>query len=80
MQFIIIAFLIVISNIVCLAIGINFGQKICRGDRVKLSGPVTYLKEKAAEKEEEQSREAIEDMIHNINVYDGTDAHQRDIK
>lgn len=74
-----IALIISLSNIICVIIGIKAGN----GVNIKVPNPVEKAKEhkkkKEARYEEEQKQKALETMLHNIDVYDGTEMGQKDI-
>ncbi len=75
-----IALIISFSNIACLIIGL----KIRDGKEIKISSPVEMIKEhkenKEIKQEEHQKQKALETMLYNIEIYDGTEEGQRDIE
>lgn len=79
MELLLVALMMSLSNIACLIIGIKAG----RGKEIKISSPVGIMKEhkenKEAQFEEKQKQKALETMLYNIEVYDGTEMGQRDI-
>lgn len=79
MELLLVALIISFSNIACIIIGIKAG----RGKDIKISSPVEIIKEhkenKEAQFEERQKQQALETMLYNIEVYDGTEIGQRDI-
>lgn len=70
-------------NIVCFFIGAKVGQKVVKGEDVQLPNPIkavhesieTYKETKEAEKEQNY----YDTILHNIDVYDGSPAGQREI-
>lgn len=79
MEILLIALIISLSNIICVIIGIKAGN----GVNIKVPNPVEKVKEykenKEAQYEEKQKQQALETMMHNIEVYDGTSMGQQDI-
>lgn len=78
--------LVCLSNGIFLGLGMIAGCAICvsMGNRGG-SAPEKTLKPtkkelKAQRAEEKKMKAAMDDMMHNIDVYDGTDEGQRDIK
>lgn len=62
-----------ILNIVCFFIGAKIGQKTAKGEEIKVPNlnPVTALKNYEAKKEEEAQAKKYNEMIEEINNYDG---------
>lgn len=73
---------ITLSNVICLIVGVKVGQKAYRGEDItmKLPNPVEKVKTFNESQETKKQQEAVEDMLHNIEVYDGTGLGQRDIR
>jgi hypothetical protein len=71
--------IVAISNILCFIVGARIGQKVNRGEEVKLPNPITAVKEhkKRTETEEEQNR--LNAILENIERYDGTSIGQKQI-
>lgn len=71
-----------LSNFICLIVGVKVGQKAYRGEdiKMKLPNPVEKVKTFKESQETEKEREAVETMLYNIDVYDGTGLGQRDIR
>lgn len=80
METLLIALIISFSNIACLIIGL----KIKDGKKIKISSPVEMVKEhkenKETRQEEKQKQKALETMLYNIDIYDGTEFGQKDIE
>lgn len=81
METALLALVISVSNIICVWIGAKARSGTEHTDKVKLIGPVFEPKEsKMTRKEREQQQAAVQTMMHNIDVYDGTGAGQQDIR
>lgn len=70
---------ICLSNIVCLIVGAKVGQKAYRGEEIKLPNPVEKVQTFKESQEHRKEQEAVETMLYNIDVYDGTGLGQKDI-
>ena len=70
---------ICLSNIACLIVGIKVGQKAYRGEDIRLPNPVEKVQSFKDSQEYKKEQEALDTMLHNINVYDGTSLGQKDI-
>lgn len=70
-----------ILNIVCFFIGAKVGQKVNKGEDIKLPNinPVKAIEEYKETKEYKENQERFNTMLDNINNYDGTGIGQRDI-
>lgn len=71
-----------LSNFICLIVGVKVGQKAYRGEdiKMKLPNPVEKVKTFKESQETKKEQEAVETMLYNIDVYDGTGLGQRDIR
>jgi hypothetical protein len=71
-----------LSNFICLVVGVKVGQKAYRGEdiKMKLPNPVEKVKTFRESQETKKEQEAVETMLYNIDVYDGTGLGQRDIR
>lgn len=71
-----------LSNIACFIVGAKVGQKEHPAEGIKPVIPVEKVKVKSFKESQEvkKQQEAVEDMLHNIEVYDGTSLGQRDIR
>ncbi len=80
MEMLLFAMVISLSNIACLIVGIKIGN----GKEIKISNPVEKVREhkenKEALQEEKQKQKALETMLYNIEIYDGTEMGQQDIE
>lgn len=70
---------ICLSNVFCLIVGVNVGQKASRGEEIKLPDPVAKVQAAKDAQEYRKEQEALDTMLHNIDVYDGTSVGQKDI-
>jgi hypothetical protein len=68
------------TNIAIFMIGVSVRQKVDHGKEVKLPNPVESLKSHADEVAQKREQEALEKMLYNIDVYDGTGMGQKDIE
>ena len=69
------------SNIVCFLIGAKIGQKVSKGEEVKLPtvNPVEVIREHREKKEYEHKQSQLETILRNIDNYDGTDFGQEEV-
>ncbi len=72
--------LMCILNIVCLFVGIWVGQKVNRGEEIKLQNPIKMINEYKDSKEREKEQKEISIMLENIDNYNGTGLGQKDIE
>ena len=63
----------------CLLLGVNIGQKVNRGEEVKLPNPITAVKEHKKRTEEEEEQNRLNTILENIERYDGTSIGQKQI-
>lgn len=70
---------ICLSNVACLIVGAKVGMKACRGEDIKLPGPVAKVQSFKDSKEYKKEQENLDIMLHNIDVYDGTSLGQKDM-
>lgn len=70
---------ICLSNIACLIVGTKVGQKAYRGEDIRLPNPVEKAQAYKDSQEYRKEQAAVETMLHNIDVYDGTGIGQKDI-
>jgi hypothetical protein len=73
--------LISLSNIACFLIGARVGQKVVKGEEVKLPtvNPMEVYREHQERKEAERVQEKVEAIWRNIDNYDGTAQGQEDV-
>ena len=67
------------SNILCFLIGARVGQKVVKGEEVKLPDPVDAIKEHRSNKAMERKMSQFETIMQNIDSYDGTGYGQREV-
>ena len=83
MELAIVALAFCLSNIACMLIVANISNRSGKGESVKITNPIEMVRDRKERKEldQEQKRqqEAVKTMLHNIDVYDGTDMGQQDI-
>lgn len=68
-------------NIVCFFIGAKVGQKVAKGEEVKLDipNPIEIIREHNDKREAEKEQDRIEAIMRNIERYDGTAEGQEEI-
>lgn len=73
--------LVSILNIVCFFIGAKVGQKVDKGEEIKMPtiSPVALYKEHKEKQEVEKRREKLDVIRNNIEIYDGTEKGQEDV-
>lgn len=69
------------SNILCVIIGAKIGQKVAKGEEVKLPtvNPMQAFKEHRERREAEKEQDKIETIMRNIEAYNGTSDGQKDL-
>lgn len=67
--------------IVCFFVGAKVGQTVSRGEDIKVPtvNPMEMYRARQGRKEAEKEAEKLEALMHNIEVYDGTSAGQKEI-
>lgn len=83
METIILVISIGIMNILCFFIGAKVGQKVIKGEDIKLPNPIKAIEETKEtwefKKEQEETNERLQIELENINNYNGTPLGQKDI-
>ena len=84
METILLVLVIGILCIVCFFIGARVGQKVVKGDEIKVPSisklnPINIYKEHQEKEETEKEKNKLETILRNIERYDGTDAGQEDV-
>ncbi len=69
-----------ISNVVCLIVGAKIGQKVSRGEDIKFPNPIEKVEEFKEDRERKKEQEALDNMMYNIDNYNGTPLGQKDIR
>ena len=69
------------SNILCFLIGARVGQKVVKGEEVKLPSvnPIQAYRAQQNRREAEQEQNKIETILSNMECYDGTSNGQKDV-
>lgn len=69
------------SNILCFMIGAKVGQKVSKGEEIKMPtvNPLEAVREHKAKKEAEYQQSKIDTILSNIDSYDGTGSGQKDV-
>lgn len=74
--------LVLVTGALCMAcffIGVRTGQKVSRGEEVKLPNLGDIKREHDAKKEEDKERDRLNTILENLDNYDGTGYGQKDI-
>lgn len=74
--------LVLVTGALCIAcffIGVRTGQKVSRGEDVKLPDLGEIKREHDAKKEEDKERDRLNTILENLDNYDGTGHGQKDI-
>lgn len=83
METIILVISIGIMNILCFFIGAKVGQKVVKGEDIKLPNPIKAIEETKEtwefKKEQEEENERLKIQLENIDNYNGTPSGQKDI-
>lgn len=68
-------------NVVCFFIGAMVGQKVSKGEEVKLNipNPIEAIRERNDKKEAEREQDRFDTIMRNIERYDGTGNGQEDV-
>lgn len=70
-----------VSNIVCLMIGTKLGQKVVKGEEIKLPtvNPIEVIREHKDKQEARWEQDRINTILQNLEAYDGTANGQREV-
>ena len=83
METIILVLSIGIMNILCFFIGAKVGQKVVKGEDIKLPNPIKTIEETKEtwefKKEQEEENKRLKIQLENIDNYNGTPLGQKDI-
>lgn len=83
METIILVISIGIMNILCFLIGAKVGQKVIKGEEIKIPNPIKTIEEVKDtwefKREQEEEKEKLQRQMDNINNYNGTPLGQKDI-
>jgi hypothetical protein len=66
-------------NVVCFFVGAWVGQKVNRGETLKIPDPVEAIQAKKERKEARREADRYETIMQNIDRYDGTGNGQREV-
>lgn len=68
-------------NILCFVIGAKVGQKVAKGEEVKLpvAKPAKAVQVHQAQSEAEMEKNRLDTIMRNIDNYDGTEQGQEDV-
>lgn len=69
-------------NIVCFFIGAKVGQKAVKGEPIEMPNlnPMKAIRELQDKREAEREQDKLDTLLHNIEIYDGTSAGQKDVR
>lgn len=68
-------------NIACFVIGAKVGQKVSKGEEIKLpaANPMEAYKANKARQEAQREQEVFDTIVQNIEAYDGSPNGQKDV-
>lgn len=68
-------------NIACFMIGARVGQKVTKGEEIKLPtvNPMELVQEQREKRAAQEERNKLETILRNIESYDGTAYGQEDV-
>ena len=69
------------SNILCFMVGAKVGQKVSKGEEVKLPtmNPMQAYKEHQERREAEKAQDKLDAIMRNLEAYNGTSDGQKDV-
>ena len=81
METVLLIAVISILNIVCFFIGAKIGQKVVKGEEIKVPAinPVTLYEEHKEKEEVKRELDKLDIILKNIERYDGTESGQEDV-
>lgn len=70
-----------VANVLCFVIGAKVGQKVTKGEEIKLPtvNPLEAYKKHEQKKQAEMEQSRINTILQNIDSYDGTGRGQTDV-
>jgi hypothetical protein len=70
-----------VTNIVCFVIGAKVGQRVQKGEDIKMPSvnPLQAVREREAKREAKREQEKLDTILRNIERYDGTPRGQEDV-
>ena len=65
----------------CFIVGAKVGQKVAKGEEIKMSyeNPFEAYRKREAKREAEKEQNKIDTILQNIECYDGTTKGQKDV-
>lgn len=74
--------IVALSNILCFMLGARVGQKVVKGEEVKLPevNPVKAYKQYEAKRELQREQTRYDTIMENIDNYDGTPFGQKEVR
>lgn len=63
----------------CFYVGARVGQKVVKGEEVKLPDPVKTWHERKEQEEAKKEQDKIDTILYNIENYNGSAAGQKDV-
>lgn len=83
MELVLVILITSLSNIACVLLGAKLFGRANTGEVKSIPNPVEFIKSRKEsneiQKEYEQQQEEFKTMMHNIDVYDGTSAGQKEV-
>ena len=69
------------SNILCFMVGAKVGQKVVKGEEVKLPNidPMKAYREQQDMKEAQREQDRVEAILRNVEAYNGTAEGQKEV-
>lgn len=69
------------ANIACFLIGAKIGQKVSKGEDIKLPkiNPLELVQEQREKRAAQEERDKVDTILRNIENYDGTAYGQEDV-
>ena len=70
------------SNILCFLFGAKVGQKVVKGEEIRMPtvNPMEAVREHQERKEAQREKERIDTILRNIDNYDGTSYGQEEVR
>ena len=79
MEILLFAVVLTASNILCFLIGAKTGQKVSKGEEVKLPNPMEEYRVQQEKREAMKKQAEFDTILRNIDNYDGTPYGQEDV-
>lgn len=70
-----------IANILCFIVGAKVGQAVSKGEKIEAPtvDPLKIYRDNQEKKAAKEEQKAVEALLHNIDMYDGTGNGQKDL-